>query len=139
MVIRRLLAQRHLAALICAATLLLKLVVPSGYMIGGDHGRITIELCSGIASPPMPMMMHATMPGMKGEMPADHGKGDHGKTEMPCAFSGLSLASLGAVDPVLLAAFVAFIVAAGLCPVAQPAPPRRTYLRPPLRGPPARR
>ena len=37
--IRHLLAQRHLAVLICAAALLLKLLVPTGYMIDSDHGK----------------------------------------------------------------------------------------------------
>ena len=125
---RRLLAQRHLATLLCAAALLLKLLVPAGYMIGSDHGRITIELCSGVAS--KPMAMHDDMP--------DHAKHkDHGKAEMPCAFSSLSVASLGAIDPIQLAALVAFILVTGLAVAIPPAIARRIYLRPPLRGPPA--
>jgi hypothetical protein len=130
--VRRLLAQRYLAMLVCAATLLLKLLVPTGYMIGSEHGRMTIELCSGVAGQPMTM----TMPGMHGDMPG-HGKSqDHGKAEMPCAFSGLSAASLGAVDPIQLAALIAFVMAIGLLPAVLPAIVRRGYLRPPLRGPP---
>ena len=50
-VVRHLLAQRRLAVLICAAALLMKLLVPAGYMIGNDHGRLSIILCSGIAAP----------------------------------------------------------------------------------------
>lgn len=131
--IRRLLAQRHWAALLCAATLLLKLLVPTGYMIGMAHGRLGIELCSGIAGQDMAL----AMPGMHGDAP-DHGTSkDHGKAEMPCAFSGLSAAALGAVDPVQLAALVVFIMGIGLCPAMLPSIERRTYLRPPLRGPPA--
>ena len=129
---RRLLAQRYLAALICAAALLLKLLVPTGYMVASEHGRMTITICSGVASRSMTM----EMPGRQGDMPG-HGKKDHGKTEMPCAFSGLSAQALGAADPILLVALVAFIMAIGLCPAVLPAPFRRTYLRPPLRGPPA--
>ena len=94
--IRHLLAQRHLAVLICAATLLLKLLVPTGYMIDSDHGRIAITICSGTG----PATMAMEMPGMHGDMP-DHGKSkDHGKAEMPCAFSGLSAAMTGAIDPI---------------------------------------
>jgi hypothetical protein len=131
--IRHLLAQRHLAVLICAATLLLKLLVPTGYMIDNDHGRMTITICSGTA----PRTMTMGMPGMHGDM-ADHGKSkDHGKAEMPCAFSGLSAAMLGSIDPVQLAALVAFILAIGMSPIVLPTPAQRTYLRPPLRGPPA--
>ena len=132
-VVRRLLAQRHLAVLLCAATLLLKLLVPTGYMIGSEHGRMTIELCSGVAPKPMAM----DMPGMHGDTP-DHGRSkDHGKAEMPCAFSGLSAASLAAVDPIQLAALIAFVMSVGLAGLALPPPSRRAQLRPPLRGPPA--
>ena len=131
--IRHLLAQRHLAVLICAATLLLKLLVPTGYMIDSDHGRIAITICSGIA----PATMATEMPGMHGTMP-DHGKSkDHGKAEMPCAFSGLTAAMTGAIDPIQLAALIAFVLAVGISPIVLPTPARRIYLRPPLRGPPA--
>ena len=114
------------------ATLLLKLLVPTGYMVGSDHGRLTIELCSGVA--PQPMAIE--MPGMHGGMP-DHGKSkDHGKAEMPCAFSSLSAASLAAVDPIQLAALIAFVLSAGFVSVALLPLSRRAHLRPPLRGPP---
>jgi len=118
--------------LLCAATLLVKLLVPTGFMIGGEHGRITIELCSGVVAQPMTM----AMPDMHGDMP-DYGKSkDHGKAEMPCAFSSLSAASLAAVDPVQLAALIAFVMGVALAGRALPAPSARAYLRPPLRGPP---
>jgi hypothetical protein len=137
--IRHLLAQRRLAVLICAATLLLKLLVPTGYMIDSEHGRFTITICAGIAPAPtttmdMPAM---DMPGMHGDT-ADHGTSkDHGKTEMPCAFSGLSAAVLGPTDPIQLAALIAFVLAIGLAATLLPAPSPPAFLRPPLRGPPA--
>lgn len=132
-VVRHLIAQRHFAVLLCAATLLLKLLVPTGYMIDNDHGRITITICSGTA----PRTMTMEMPGMHGDMP-DQGKSkDHGKAEMPCAFSGLSAAMLGSIDPVQLAALIVFILALGLIATHSPAPSRPAYLRPPLRGPPS--
>lgn len=129
-VFRRLLAQRKFAALLCAATLLLKLLVPTGYMVANEHGRAAITICSGVA----PESMTMAMAGMHGDWP-DHGK-NHGKAEMPCAFSGLSAASLGAIDPIQFATLVAFILGAALCPVLLPALAKRIYLRPPLRGPP---
>ena len=131
--VRRLLAQRNFSVLVCAAALLLKLIVPVGYMIGSEHGRITIELCSGGS----PQAMTIDMPGMHGDVP-DHGKSEnHGKAEMPCAFAGLSTASLGAIDPIQLVILIAFVMAVGLSPVVLPAIIRRSYLRPTLRGPPA--
>lgn len=125
--IRHFLAQRHLAVLLCAATLLLKLLVPTGYMIDSDHGRITITICPGAT----PRTMTMEMPGMHGDMP------DHGKAEMPCAFSGLPAAMLGSINPVQLAALIVFILALGLIATIPPALSRPAYLRPPLRGPPA--
>jgi hypothetical protein len=130
---RHLLAQRQLAVLLCAATLLLKLLVPTGYMIDSDHGRMTITICLGTA----PRTMTMAMSGMHGAM-TDHGKSkDHSKAEMPCAFSGLSAAMLGSIDPVQLAALIVFILALGLIATVPRVPSRPTYLRPPLRGPPA--
>lgn len=128
--IRRLLARRHLAALFCAAALVLKLLIPAGYMIASDRGRPTIAICpggdvAGVAA----VRMHGGMPG--------HGQPrDHGKAELPCAFAGLSAAALGAIDPVQLAVLVAFVMALGLLPVLPMPAARRVYLRPPLRGPP---
>jgi hypothetical protein len=125
--VRRLLAQRYFAVLLYAGALLLRLLVPTGYMIGSENGQITMELCSGVTP-------HATMiaiPGMHGDMP------DHGKAETPCAFAGLSAASLGAIDPIQLVALIAFVMAVRLSPTVLPAIIRRSHLRPPLRGPPA--
>lgn len=109
--------------------LLLKIVVPAGYMVSGDGGRVTVTLCSGVAPPAM-----AGHGGMAG-----HGRSqDHDRVEMPCAFAGLSVPAMGPVDPIVFAGFVAFVMAALLLPVAVPAPCRFPRLRPPLRGPPAR-
>lgn len=131
--IRHLLAQRHLAVLLCAATLLLKLWVPTGYMLDTASGHITMTLCSGFG----PATMTKEMPGMHGDMP-DHGNSkDHGKAEMPCAFAGLSAAMTGAIDPIQLAVLIAFVMATGLIWAIPPAPSDPIYLRPPLRGPPA--
>ena len=137
--VRQLLAQRHLAVLICAAALLLKLLVPTGYMIDSSHGHLTVTICSGTTARTMTM----AMPGMHGDMADDgetegHGEtGDHGEREMPCAFSGLSAAMTGAIDPIQLSALIAFVLSVGLTATLLPAPSRPRHLRPPLRGPPA--
>ena len=119
-----------LAAWLVALALVMKVLVPSGYMLGTSGGSITIEICSGYG----PMKMTMPMSGM-----THHGsdKGDHGKAEQPCAFSSLSAPSLAAADPVLLALAIAFIVAAAFR-MAVTSPPRASaFLRPPLRGPPS--
>jgi hypothetical protein len=130
-VIRNLLAQRRFAVLLCTATLLLKLIVPSGYMIGREHGHVAITFCSGTFTAP-----GMTGPAMHGAM-ADHGKSDeHGRMEQPCAFSGLSAVALGTIDPILLIVLIAFVLAVGTKPTVPPPCIRRIPLRPPLRGPP---
>ncbi|KQM41322.1 hypothetical protein [Sphingomonas sp. Leaf10] len=127
-IVRHLLAQRRLAVLLCAAALLLKLIVPTGYMLSVDHGRVAIMVCPGTV-PAQPVMHH-------GDMAGHHAPADKGKGEMPCAFAGLSAAALGAIDPILLVTLVAFVLATGWRAVVQPLPARPAYLRPPLRGPP---
>ncbi len=131
---RHLLARRHLAAVICAAALLLKLLVPTGYMIDSYHGRPAIVLCPGT----VPAAAPTHMTGMHGAT-TDHDKSpDHPKAEMPCAFAGLSAAALGAIDPVQLAALLAFVLAVGFATTIGPAPSHPAHLRPPSRGPPIR-
>lgn len=139
--VRHLLAQRHLALLICAAAMLLKLLVPTGYMVASEQGRLIVTLCPGVVSdsPAMPM----AMPGMDHAMPMAHGTipdggrtKDHGKAEMPCAFAGLSAQVLGAVDIVLLVVALALVARRALCTRPRVVPRAALYLRPPLRGPP---
>ncbi len=135
--IRRLLAQRHLAVLLCVAVLLLKLLVPTGYMIANDRGAITIVTCSGMTTEAMAMPgMGDDMATMKAAMPDHAPSTDHGKTEMPCAYAGLSAQILGAVDPVILLAALAIVAASALLTAPGATLQPHPYLRPPLRGPP---
>ena len=130
---RFLLAHRHVAALICVAAFALKLMVPAGYMVSSDHGRVAITICSGVA----PQSMNMAIPGMHGDM-ADHGKSkEHGKPELPCAFVSLSAQALGAIDPILLIIAITFVISMGLRFIARPTIAAPSHLRPPLRGPPA--
>jgi len=130
--VRHLLAQRHVTMLICAATLLMKLLVPAGYMIGNDYGRMTITICSGVT----PAAMTVDMPEMHGDM-ADPGKSkDHGKAEMPCVFTGLTMAALNAVQLELLIVALAFTTTSGLRPRSTSVETPRYALLPWPRGPP---
>lgn len=125
------LANRPFASAVLALALMMKIVMPSGFMPTVSNGQIVVSICSGTG----PMTMVMTIPGL------EHGKSDsdghHGKAEQPCAFSGLSAPSLAAAGPILLAAAILFVLTLGtrsLVLRASTAPP---YLRPPLRGPPA--
>ncbi len=132
--LRRLLAQRDLAVLLCLAVLWLKLLVPTGYMIDAGQGWFAVVPCSGMAVPSMPAMAHGAM---AHHAPKDHHRQEQRASEMPCAFAGLSAPALSSTDPVQLAALIAFVLALGLSVVLLPAPAPALRLRPPLRGPPA--
>ncbi|SDA11716.1 DUF2946 family protein [Sphingomonas sp. NFR15] len=127
-----------LAAWLLTLALLLKLLVPSGYMLDASGRSIGLVLCSGMTpSHAAPMAMPMAMPGMAHH--ADHDSKKDGQTaEQPCAFAGLNAASLAAADPVLLAAAIAFVIAVVFRHVSQKPVGARVYLRPPLRGPPSR-
>ncbi len=134
---RLFLDHRTLAAWLIVCALAMKILVPAGFMPVVSGGTVTIQICGGTA-PSMPTMMaKATM--MAEAMPGmthHQDKGDHQSREMPCAFSGLSAPSLAAVDPLLLAIAIAFIVAIGFRRTSTTPVAARAYLRPPLRGPP---
>lgn len=117
-----------LAALLIAAALALRVLVPAGFMPVWEHGRIIVSICSGSG----PATMAIEMPGMTGQ---DHPAPDAMAGEA-CAFADLALPALGSADPVLLAAAIAFVLALGFARVTPPPATAPLRLRPPLRGPP---
>lgn len=114
-------------AAFCLA-LLLKVVVPAGFMTVATGKTLTVELCTGTG--PASVTLH---------IPAEPGKkdGKSGSAEQPCAFSALGAQALAATDPVLLAAALLFAFIFALIAPDQRLPRRTSHLRPPLRGPPA--
>lgn len=102
-VIRQILARRHVATLILACALAVRVLIPGGFMIGETaSGAPALVLCPGqdsrYAPPP------ATMPGMHHDMAhmmpdgsmmsGDHDRGKHPDpgTDRPCAFAAVGLA-----------------------------------------------
>lgn len=119
-------ARRRLALLLVAIVLFAKVLVPTGYMFAPTAGGFTVQMCSGQGA--MTVVLDVGKPA-----PAE----DHsGKMDAPCAFSGIGMASIPAVDIALLIVAIAFIVALGT-QSAHATPGRDiTRLRPPLRAPP---
>jgi hypothetical protein len=129
------------AVIVCA--LLMRAIVPAGFMPMATANGIELVLCSGMAQPSDPTTAPAAagmMPGMQHHAMPDHampdhalqGRGDGGhqipaKPEAPCAFA----------DIVLLAIAFASVVAAALFQRPDAPIRPRPFLRPPLRGPPA--
>ncbi len=142
--LRRLaLTHNALAALVICVALLMKALVPTGFMPAMVDGRFVIAVCSGTGPVTAPPHM-AAMPGMAHgpAMTGHHGGRDrpgeqHDNKPQPCAFAGLQSPSLAAADPVVLAIAVAFVLALGLRVVAALPLVLPARLRPPLRGPPA--
>lgn len=122
---------RVFAGTLIALAMMMKLLIPSGFMPAFDHGRVIISICTGTG----PMKMVMTIPGAKHDVPDQD---DHHKSEHPCPFSSLAAHSLAATDPVLLALAILFAMALMMFPMAPPLLRGSAHLRPPLRGPPVR-
>jgi len=119
-----LLRHRRLAAWLAAAALLVKVLVPTGFMPAVVGGVMVVELCTG-----------AGLKSVAVAVPQDDEHGS-GTADMPCAFAGLAAPVLGAADPALLALALVFIIAAALHTPQQAPRTAALRLRPPLRGPP---
>lgn len=122
---------RRFALAILALALTIKALVPAGYMLGGPLGDgahvLTLAICADASGELTTKQI---------TVPSD-GKSDHVKAEGTCAWGVLAAAALAGVDVLLLALALAFILALGMAPSRPAARSQRTYLRPPLRGPPA--
>jgi hypothetical protein len=133
---------RATAALVLLAALLMRLLVPAGYMPTFEGGTIGIVLCPsgtpGLAKVTAAAPMAMADAGHMAMAKSDHhsGQQQHDKPEPPCVFSGLVAPLLSGADPILLAGAILFVLATGLrLPVRQPVA-RPVRLRPPLRAPP---
>jgi hypothetical protein len=118
-----------LAALLLAAALCLKALVPTGYMPAAPDTGLIVALCSG--SMPAGSTVTITIP-KKGSHQ------DHGTTtaDHPCAFAPLAAGMTGAdLEPLVLAA-LAFVFVAAI--VRQPLALRSITerVRPPSQAPP---
>lgn len=123
-----LLDNRRLAFSLVVLALLIKALIPSGYMLGDRAGHVlTVTICGDASG--QSAIKRIAVP--------SQGKGDHAKAEATCAWGLLAIAALGGADILLLAAALAFVLALGFAASRPALPVRRGQLRPPLRGPPA--
>jgi len=112
--------------------LAIKALLPAGFMVStSDERFLTVTICADASG--TTKQMQIALQG-KDDIGGDHSElADKGQ---PCAFSGLSYAALGRVDPALLVAAIAFILLARHEPLRPPVLGDIAFLRPPLRGPP---
>ena len=125
-----LLRHRALALLVVMAALCMKIVVPTGFMIGQNSKVLTVQICNEAIGNHAWKQIVIPMKESGGDSDRKQGKVD-------CPFASLSMASMTGADPALLALALAFILALGFAPARTSLPKRVSYLRPPLRGPPA--
>ncbi|MEO0031415.1 MAG: hypothetical protein RIS94_1173 [Pseudomonadota bacterium] len=125
-----LLRHRALAALLIAAALCMKALVPAGFMVGEARQTFTILVCADASGTGTHAAREVTVPKAPAKQAGTH-------AHEICPFSSLGFAALGGADPIQLAAALAFVLALGF--VAAPALRlvRRAYLVPPACGPPA--
>ncbi|MDE8652655.1 DUF2946 family protein [Novosphingobium album (ex Liu et al. 2023)] len=133
--IRRLLG-RHpaLAACLVAGALLLKVLVPAGFMPVVQSGTVTVALCSSAGAGGMTITI-PTRPD-NGAHDGQHGGDPQQATDHPCAFAPLSGPALASADPALLLAAILFVFVAAIFRHPLVLPRSGAQLRPPLRGPP---
>ena len=119
-----------LALLLVFCALAARAIVPQGYMVSSTPLTMSVTVCfDGINH----QTVDITIPVDKDTGSDDGAGNDH------CAFSSLSMASLGGTDGPLLLAALLFLLALGFLPVAPIRLDRRSHVVPPLRGPPALR
>lgn len=107
--------------------LLIKALIPAGYMLGEKTGHVfTVTICGDASGQTLTKQI---------EVPGESGA--HAKAEVKCVWGLLAMAALGGADVLLLAAALAFILALGIGASRAAPTSRRAHLRPPLRGPPA--
>lgn len=128
----RTLLSRHrwLAMWLVGAALLMKMLVPAGFMPAMSNGTILVQLCSSTGVRTVAM----EMPGLSGQ---SGGQDQHAVADQPCVFSGLSIPGLAGADPLLLAIAIAFIMATGRRTAPAAVIWRHNHVRPPSRAPPA--
>jgi len=120
-----------LLALLLGA-LMLRLLVPAGFMIGADAaGAPTLVLCDGYAPPPPPPampMMHAGHHGPQHD-PARH-------HEAPCPYAALTAPVLPPLPPIVAPSAAPAAPLAPAFALAAPVRPGAAAPPPPATGPP---
>jgi hypothetical protein len=122
---------RRLALMLVLCALLMKALIPTGYMVGSTSKTFTVQICmDGLGAPVSKQI----------EIPIEKGSHDpakeFGKGDGSCSFTSLAIAGMAGADAELLALALAFILILGFAPTATLHRPENLYLRPPLRGPP---
>jgi hypothetical protein len=115
--------------LLIIVALAIKALVPGGYMPTMTGKVLTVAICADAGGG---ALTHRIL------LPAEGKAGAHDQRAGHCPYASLGMAGVPGIDTVLLALALTFILALGFAPVRPPRRARASFLRPPLRGPPAR-
>lgn len=117
--------------LLLAAALLLKALLPAGFMPQFGAQGLRVVLCAAAGGEQRLLIA------LPGKPAAPQGAPDHAPDHKAggCAFDGLTAPLIGGADALLLIGAIAFICAAARRALLVP-PRAPAQLRPPLRGPP---
>ena len=124
--------RRTWAMVLVAIALLVRGLIPAGYMVAPSALTLSVQICSGFENEHSTIEIVVPRSG-----DGQDRSGDHRQKNPPCAFSALSMASIAGADGLLLALALAFILITSALLVALPVHRRFAHLRPPLRGPPS--
>jgi hypothetical protein len=122
---------RRLAFVLVALSLMVKALVPAGFMLSQQGKVLTVLVCADTQGRQLTRQIVIPHSGEEGDA-----GGEHRDTGGVCAFSSLATGSLANTDMALLAIALVFILALGFAQVRPLRLERILHLRPPLRGPP---
>lgn len=125
-----LIEHRRLAAIVVAFALLMKALLPAGYMVGQAQGQkvLTILVCADASGDHLSRQVSLPASGKKDGNPPSHDV---------CPFAGHAFPALGGADPIQIALAIVFALALGFAPVPLPRLARARHVLPPPCGPPA--
>jgi hypothetical protein len=122
----------RLTLVLLVLALAVKALVPAGFMLSAGGERfLTVTICADASGTAKQLRIAVPTKNDAGGYPSEVAD-----DWQACAFSGLGHAALGGADPIVLAAALSFVLLAGFAPVRAPSLPGKSFLRPPLRGPP---
>jgi hypothetical protein len=133
-----LLRHRMTAGLMIGLALLLRLLLPQGYMLDADPQsvlRLTVQICHDGTER---RSVEITIPmENEGGKAGKSSSGERTPADLHCPYSALGLSATGGADPILLDGLLRFILASvpGWSEAIRPA--ATAFLWPPMRGPPA--
>lgn len=126
------------AALVVMAALVMRSVVPGGYMISQAPSGAVISFCTGMpggmAHDSQALAAARELEALVAKNNAAHEPAK--EAAKVCPYAVLSLGALGGADPIQLAAAIAFVLALGFAVWPIPLLRRPSFLTPPLRAPP---